>query len=66
MLVLSRCENETVVLDGCIEITVIDIRRLNGRKQVRFGITAPRDISIHRKEIQDRVNNEKRLSAAGL
>jgi len=53
MLALSRFENETIVIDGCIEIIVLSIRRLNGKKQVRFGITAPREISINRKEIQD-------------
>lgn len=65
MLVLSRCEKETIVLDDSIEITVLDIRKLNGRKQVRFGITAPKSISIHRKEVQDRISRE-RLSAVGL
>jgi len=59
MLVLSRCEKETIVVDDCIEITVLDIIKLNGRKQVRFGITAPRRISIHRREVQDTINKEK-------
>jgi len=59
MLVLSRCEKETIVVDDCIEITVLDIIKLNGRKQVRFGVTAPRRISIHRKEIQDAIDREK-------
>jgi len=59
MLVLSRCEKETIVVDDCIEITVLDIIKLNGRKQVRLGVTAPRRISIHRREVQDTINKEK-------
>jgi len=48
MLVLTRKPNEQLVIaDGLITVTVVDIR---GDK-VRLGITAPRDISVHRKEV---------------
>lgn len=65
MLVLSRFENETIVIDGCIEITVLKICKLNGKRQMSFGITAPRSISVHRKEIQEAINKESNL-AVGL
>ena len=47
MLVLSRKRNESIVIDGSIVITVVEIR---GDK-VRLGIEAPREVPIHRKEI---------------
>jgi len=59
MLVMSRCENESIVIDGKIEIRVCDIRKMNGHKQVRLGITAPRSISVHRKEVQEAIDREK-------
>lgn len=47
MLVLSRKENEEIIIDGNIRITVVEITK----KKVRIGITAPKSVSIVRKEI---------------
>ena len=47
MLVLSRKKNESVVINGNIKVTIIEVR---GDK-VRLGIDAPQDIAIHREEI---------------
>jgi carbon storage regulator len=44
MLVLARQRDETVIIGDDIEITVVDIR---GDK-VRLGISAPKNISVHR------------------
>lgn len=55
MLVLSRKLNEALVINGSIEVTVLEIR--NGR--VRLGIDAPKQVSIHREEVQRRVNAEQ-------
>lgn len=44
MLVLSRKENEQIVIDGNVVVTVLDIRK--GR--VRLGIDAPRHVPVHR------------------
>jgi len=54
MLVLSRRLHETLVIDGNIRITVLGI---NGN-QVRIGVDAPRQITVHREEIQKRVDAE--------
>ncbi len=62
MLVLSRVKDESVVIDNNIEVCIVDIR---GEK-VRLGITAPRDIPVHRKEIQDVIDREKSNTAVGL
>lgn len=47
MLVLSRKKNESIVIDGGIKITVVEVR---GDK-VRLGIEAPREIPVMRSEI---------------
>ena len=50
MLVLSRKENESITIDGNIEITIVNC----GRGQVKLGINAPKHISILRGELKSR------------
>ena len=59
MLVLSRQRYETIMIGDDIEVTVVDIR---GDK-VRLGITAPREVSVHRKEVYDAIRRENRAAA---
>lgn len=47
MLVLTRKTGQSIVIDGGIEITVLEVRG----EQVRLGITAPREIRVNRKEL---------------
>lgn len=54
MLVLSRKRNESVVIDNRIVITIVEVR---GDK-VRFGVTAPRDVPVHRSEVLDKQKQE--------
>jgi carbon storage regulator len=61
MLVLSRQRDETIMIGDDVEITVVDIR---GDK-VRLGISAPRNIQVHRKEVYDAIRRENQ-QAAGL
>lgn len=57
MLVLSRKRDEWITLNnGEIRICVIDVRR-NGA--VRLGIEAPDYVTVHRQEVQDRINAEE-------
>ena len=42
MLIISRKKGEKIILGNTIEITILDV----GRTRVRFGIEAPREISI--------------------
>jgi len=56
MLVLSRQKDESIMIGDDVEITIVDIR---GNK-VRLGITAPRHISVHRREIYDSIQREKK------
>ena len=55
MLVLSRQKDESIMIGDDVEITIVDVR---GDK-VRLGITAPKQISVHRREIYDAIQREK-------
>lgn len=54
MLVLTRHTNESIVIAGEIKVTVVEIRD----DKVRLGIEAPKDVPVHRKEIQDAIDRE--------
>lgn len=56
MLVLSRTKDESIMVGDDVEITIVDVR---GDK-VRLGITAPKDIPVHRKEVYEAIQREKR------
>ena len=55
MLVLSRQRDESIMIGDDVEIIIVDVR---GDK-VRLGITAPRNIPVHRREIYDAIQREK-------
>ena len=55
MLVLSRQRDESIMIGDDVEIIIVDVR---GDK-VRLGITAPKDIPVHRREIYDAIKREK-------
>ncbi|MDD4270700.1 MAG: carbon storage regulator CsrA [Pirellulales bacterium] len=51
MLVLSRKMNESIVINDNVIVTVVEIR---GDK-IRLGIEAPRDVTVHRREVYDAI-----------
>ena len=57
MLVLTRRIGESIMIgdDGKIVIAILDVKG----NQVRLGIDAPKEISVHRSEIYDRIQREK-------
>lgn len=59
MLVLSRQRDETVMIGDDVEVTVVEIR---GDK-VRLGITAPKDVAVHRREVWAAIRRENRAAA---
>ena len=56
MLVLSRHRDESIMIGDDIVITVVDVR---GDK-VRLGIDAPTDIPVHRQEVYDAIQRERK------
>ena len=52
MLVLARKTNEKIRISDNITIEVVEI----ARDKVRLGITAPKEISIHRQEVYDQIH----------
>ena len=55
MLVLSRYANESIIIDDEVEIMIVKVQ---GNK-VSLGITAPRDVAVHRKEVYLKIQEEK-------
>jgi len=55
MLVLSRQKDESIMVGDNVEITIVDVR---GDK-VRLGITAPKEIPVHRREVYEAIQREK-------
>jgi carbon storage regulator len=58
MLVLSRKKNESIIINDNITVTVIEIR---GDK-VRLGIEAPKDVTVHRREVYEAIQNQARAA----
>ena len=56
MLILTRKPGETIVIGGNIRVKVIETKG----GQVRIGVSAPRDVTVNREEIQDRIEEERR------
>jgi carbon storage regulator len=54
MLVLSRKKDESIIINDHIRVTVVEIR---GDK-VRLGIEAPKEITVHRREVYDAIQNQ--------
>lgn len=55
MLILTRNVGQSINIGDDIEVTVLEVRGL----QVRIGINAPKEVSVHREEIYLRIAAEK-------
>ena len=55
MLILTRRVGETVVIGDEVQVTVLGVKG----NQVRLGVNAPRDVSVHRQEIYERIQKEQ-------
>ena len=61
MLYLTRKIGESVIINENIEVTVVDIRG----KSIKLGFTFPEDATVLRREIHERIQEEKRKAAEG-
>lgn len=57
MLVLSRRLGETLIIGDDVKISVLGI----SGNQVRLGIDAPKDVSVHREEVFLRIQDEQKI-----
>ena len=55
MLILTRKAGETVLIGDDISITVLSVRG----NQVKLGVQAPKEVSVHREEIYQRIKQMK-------
>ena len=59
MLVLTRKVHQSIMIGEGIEVVVLEVRG----EQVRLGIKAPRNVSVHRKEVFEQIVEENRTAS---
>lgn len=60
MLILTRRVGETLMIGDSVTVTILGVKG----NQVRVGITAPKDVAVHREEIFQRIGKEGASPAA--
>ncbi|MDB4838085.1 carbon storage regulator CsrA [Marinomonas sp.] len=60
MLILTRRVGETLMVGDDVSVTVLGVKG----NQVRIGINAPKDVSVHREEIYLRIQEEQNAATA--
>lgn len=58
MLALTRKKGESLVINNNIEVTILEIRG----DQIKLGLSAPRDVSIYRKEVYLQIQEENKAT----
>ena len=53
MLILTRKIGESLIIDNNIKVTILD----DNNGQIKIGIDAPREVSVHREEVYERIQD---------
>jgi len=61
MLILTRRVGETVMIGNDVTVTILGVKG----NQVRVGINAPKNVSVHREEIYERIKREQQGESQG-
>lgn len=61
MLILTRRVGESLIIGDDVVVNVLGVKG----NQVRIGVDAPKDVTVHREEIYDRIQAEKDQTSAG-
>jgi len=61
MLILTRRVGETIMIGSDVEFTVLGVKGA----QIRVGVKAPKNVTVHREEIYARIRRQARETSAG-
>jgi carbon storage regulator len=61
VLILSRKVGESLIISDDMKVTVLGVKG----NQIRIGVTAPREVAVHREEIYNRILREREVDGKG-
>jgi carbon storage regulator len=59
MLVLTRKVHQSIVIGDDVEVVILEVRG----EQVRLGVKAPKNVTVHRREIYEQIQDENKAAS---